>query len=164
MMLINLLPITQDEKKLIKATCSPGSRKKVLYKYEFDTAYGCPRRVPSGEMDLQDYIQQSADDVDFKAIGKMLVDTRDNVISHFDLNGEVMDVTKMPRSIQEYEAIHNNMLKEFDAIDPGIKSLFGNDFEQFAKAWRNGSLPTILDNYQKAQTTAQQFNESEDNK
>lgn len=100
-------------------------------------------------MDLHDYIQQSADDVDFKSIGKMLVDTRDNVIDHFSLNGEVMDVTKLPRNIHEYEQMHNTMLKEFNNLPAELKVLFQDDFNLFANAWKSGKIGSILDAHYK---------------
>lgn len=139
MMLINL-PSMPDQKKSFKKKSLVYPKTKPLYKYEFNPAYGCPRRVKSGEMDLHDYIQQSADDVDFKSIGKMLVDTRDNVIDHFSLNGEVMDVTKLPRNIHEYEQMHNTMLKEFNNLPAELKVLFQDDFNLFANAWKSGKL------------------------
>lgn len=149
-MKIQLINIPSMPAVIRKFYCSPGERKKPLYKYEFDPAYGCPRRVKSGEMDIQDFIQQSADDVDFKAIGKMLVDTRDNVAGHFNLEGEIMDVTKLPRNIHEYEALHNKMLAEFEGLPAGVKSLFNNDFNLFSSAWKSGTIGSTLDTYYKS--------------
>ena len=131
--------------------CPSGNRYKTLYKYEYDEELHCPRRVVSGKMDIKDFIQQSANDVDFKSIGKMLVDTRDNVISHFtDNKGVTLDITKLPRDIHEYELLHNKMLKSFDGLDPEVKNLFQNDFELFAKSWRNGSIKGVFDTYNKS--------------
>lgn len=95
-------------------------------------------------------IQSYADDIDFKAIGKMLVDTRDNVVSHFDLNGEVMDVTGLPRNIHEYEALHNRMKNEYEKLPSDLKTLFNNDFDQFSKSWKTGQIGTVLDTYYKS--------------
>lgn len=162
-MLINLMPMPKKISLKKSNVDSKMVGKKILYKYEYDPKFGCPRRVPSGVMDMQDYIQQSADDVDFKQIGKMLVDTKANAIDHFTYDGEVFDVTKLPRNIHEYEAQHNKMLQEFDNIDPGVKALFGNDFDQFANAWRSGSLGQILDNYSAAQEAAAKAQEVENN-
>lgn len=134
--------------EVIKVT--PGSKEKVIYKYVYDEAHHCPRRVPNGTIDLQEYIQQSADDVDFKAIGKMLVDTRDNVVDHFNLNGEEMDITRVPRNIHEYEALHNKMKASFEGLDPDVKRLFQDDFDLFRSAWTNGSIEHILNTASKA--------------
>lgn len=132
-----------------------GNRYKTLYKYEFDEKLGCPRRVENGKMDIVDFIQQSANDVDFKAIGKMLVDTRDNVASHFqDDKGQTLDITRLPRNIHEYEALNNKMKKSFDDLDPDVKRLFADDFDVFAKSWRNGSIKGVFDTYNKAKVSA----------
>ncbi len=136
--------------KEIKHFCAnPGEKEKITYKYVYDEKYGCPMRVESGKIDILDYIQQSADDVDFKSIGKMLVDTRDNVIDHFQMEGETFDVTRLPRNIHEYEALHNKMLAEFDKLPADMKALFGNDFGQFSKSWQTGTIGSVLDTYYK---------------
>lgn len=138
--------------KMPKIKCCPSGKKmKQLYKYEYSEALGCPDRVPNGMMDLHDYIQQSANDVDFKSIGKMLVDTRDNVASHFtDDKGQELDITRLPRNIHEYEALNNKMRKSFDELDPDVKRLFADDFDVFSKSWRNGSIKGVFDTYNKA--------------
>ena len=66
MKLINL----PEYPKTIKIVgCPTGSEKRPAWKYVYDENYGCPRRVKNGEVNVQDLIQQSADDVDFKSIG-----------------------------------------------------------------------------------------------
>ena len=125
--------------------CPAGDRKKPVYKYVYDEKYGCPRRVLNGYSDWFDYIQASADDVDFKSIGKMLVDNRNNVVSHFiSKDGEVFDATGLPRNIHEVNALHNKMMDSFNNLDPEIKVLFNNDFEVFRKAYKHGNLAAML--------------------
>lgn len=126
-------------------TCPAGNRKKPVYKYEYDEKYGCPRRVLNGYTDLHEYIQASADDVDFKSIGKMLVDNRNNVVSHFvSKDGEVFDQTGLPRNIHEVNALHNKMKASFDGLDPEIKKIFNDDFEVFRSAYKKGNLAAML--------------------
>lgn len=147
-MLIN----TPAMPKKLKTNFSPsGDRKKPAWRYEYNEALKCPTRVLNGYVDLQDFIQQSADDVDFKAIGKMLVDTKANVIDHFvSRDGEVVDVTGMPRNVHEFEALHNKLRKEFDALPADMKILFDNDFNLFSSAYRKGTIGTTLDTYFKS--------------
>ena len=71
--LINL-PSMPDVKKITLFTAPTGKKTKPTYKYVYDEKYGCPRRVISGEIDIDAYIQQAADDVDFKALGQMIVE------------------------------------------------------------------------------------------
>lgn len=134
--------------KILELKCNAGDRKKPVYKYVYDEKYGCPRRVHNGDINIQDIIQQSADDVDFKSIGKMLVDNRDNVLSHFDATGErVIDTTLMPRNIHEYEALHNKMKASFEGLPADVKALFGNDFDSFRTAYLNGTMQTTFKTY-----------------
>lgn len=142
-----MINLPQMQKSYKKLTCPAGNRKKPLYKYEYDENLHCPRRVKNGEMDLADFIQASADDVDFKSIGKMLVDTRDNVIDHFKMEGETLDITALPRNIHEYELLHNKMKANFDGLPSDMKVLFQNDFEIFSRAWKNGSITQVLSKY-----------------
>ena len=138
-------------KKFGFKSSSCGSRKKTVYKYVYDERYGCPRRVANGEIDVHEMIQAYSDDVDFKAIGKMLVDTRDNVKSHFtDINGEVIDVTGQPRNIHEYEALHDKMMSQFDALPADLKALFGGSFDGYRKAYADGSMVSIFETYGKS--------------
>lgn len=147
MKLINLAKPT--EKREIHYAAS-GSRKKVVYKYVYDEKYACPRRVVNGEVDIQDMIQAYADDVDFAAMGKMLVANRDNVLDHFVLNGEVQDVTGLPRNIHEYQALHNKMKEEFEKMPGDLQALFGS-FDGFREAWSSNRIGSMLDTYYKGQ-------------
>lgn len=123
--------------KTIKPYFSKASKGiKTIYKYEYSEKLHCPRRVKTGEASIQDLIQSFADDIDFKNIGKMLVDTRDNVVSHFtDQNGEIVDVTGSPRDIHEFNALQNKMIEQFNALPEDIRVLFGNDFTNFRKSY-----------------------------
>ncbi len=140
---------------------SAGNKKKPVYKYVYDEKYGCPRRVLNGYIDLQEFIQQSANDVDFKTLGKMLVDTRLNIIGHFEVDGEVFDQTALPRDVREYETLYNKIKGEFDSLPVGIKELFGNDLGQFKNAWMNGSIGTILNTYYQSQVSPTTENKDE---
>lgn len=144
---INLGKFPKDIKQF--NSCA-GSPEKIVYKYEYSEKHGCPRRVANGKVNVQDMIQSYADDVDFKSIGKMLVDTRDNVVSHFDMNGEIQDVTGLPRNIHEYEALHNKMKAEYEKLPPELKNLFNNDFGSFTQSWRSGNIGKVLDTYYKS--------------
>lgn len=137
-------------KKITRCHAYSGKKDKIAFKYEYSEKHGCPRRVQNGKVNFDDMIQSYSDDVDFKAIGKMLVDTRDNVVSHFDLNGEVMDVTGLPRNIHEYEALHNKMKSEYEKLPDDLKTLFNNDFDQFSKSWKTGQIGSVMDTYYKS--------------
>ena len=151
MMSVKLINLPSIPKVIEQFPANNGCEKKISWKYVYDEKYGCPRRVANGEVNLQDMIQQSADDIDFKAIGKMLVDTRENVISHFNADGErVVDTTLMPRNIHEYEALHNKMVASFDALPADVKALFGNSFDSFKQAYLSGTIGSTLDTYAKA--------------
>ena len=143
-MAIWLVNLQKMPKTISRFNSPSGSRKKTTYKYVYSEKHGCPRRVPNGEVDIQDMIQSYADDVDFKSIGKMLVDTRDNVVSHFSLNGEVMDITGLPRNIHEYEAMHNKMKAEYEKLPEDLKTLFGS-FDSFSTSWQDGRIGSIID-------------------
>lgn len=141
--MINLVKM----QRLIKEFLSNGNRKKAIYKYEYSETKHCPVRVPNGFMDLHDFIQQSADDIDFKAIGQMLVDTRENVVDHFKVNGETFDMTGLPRDIHEYELMHNKLQNRFEELPDDMKALFGNDFNNFKRSWNDGSFTSIMKTY-----------------
>lgn len=148
MSLVNLGKMPKE----LKAFPSPsGNKHKTVYKYVYSEKHGCPRRVPNGEVNIEEMIQSYADDVDFKSIGKMLVDTRDNVVSHFELNGEEMDVTGLPRNIHEFEALHNKIKSEFEKLPDDMKALFGNSVDQFSVSWRSGQIGSVIDTYYKSQ-------------
>lgn len=136
---------TEKELKYFKG--NPGNRKKPVYKYAYDEKYGCPRRVLNGYTDIQEFIQMSADDVDFSAIGKMLVDTKKNVVDHFTTkDGKVLDLTGQPRNIHEYAAMHNKLTESYNALPDDIRGLFGS-FDSFRAAYINGSMKNVLTTY-----------------
>lgn len=146
----NIVNLQKMPKKVEFKLNARHSKDKTVFKYVFDEKHGCPRRVPNGKVDVQAMIQSYADDVDFKAIGKMLVDTRDNVVSHFtDVNGEVVDVTGLPRNIHEYEALHNKMKQKYEELPEGLKTLFGS-FEGYKSAYNSGKMNDILNTYVKS--------------
>ena len=142
--MINLGKMPKEHKPLFS---SPGSKEKPIYKYVMNEKYGCPRRYVAGKTNLQDYIQQSKDDVDFKSIGKMLVDNRENVISHFDMNGEIVDVTGHPRDIHELNDLEVKMRNSFKSLEPDLQAQFDNDFDIFASNYKSGRLSSIIQNY-----------------
>lgn len=141
---MSMLNLPAMPKNLKLKTCPAGSKSKEVFKYEYDQKYGCPRRVKNGSIDIDEYIQQSKDSVDFAAMGKMLLNTKDNVIDHFSINGEVFDQTALPRNIHEYEALHNKMKTSFEGLTPDIKAIFGNDFAVFAKVYQSGNIKKAL--------------------
>ena len=147
MKLINLSIPKLKEHKTFYAPA--GKQTKTVYKYVYDEKYACPRRVANGQVNIQEMIQSYADDVDFAALGKMLVANKENVVDHFDLNGEVQDVTGLPRNIHEYEALHNKMKAEFEKLPQDMRNLFGS-FDNFSNAWRNGTIGGVLDTYYKS--------------
>lgn len=151
--LINL-PSIKDVKKYKRKSAPIGSKTKPVYDFKYDEKYGCPRRVIKGVLDLDEYIQQCADDIDFKALGKMIVDTRDNVVSHFTMEGEMFDQTALPRDVRELESLYKTMYAEFDKLPSDVKALFGDDFNQFKTSWMNGSIGNVLDAYYKSLTPA----------
>lgn len=127
-----------------------GKKEKPIYKYVYDEKHGCPRRVQTGICNIDEFIQQSADTVDFKAIGQMLVDTRDNVVSHFSsVEGETIDITGQPRNIHEYADLQAKIKSSFESYPEELKVLFGS-FEGFSRAYRNGSVGQVIDSYYKS--------------
>ena len=111
---MNLINLAAPQKERKEHFCKAGKATKPVYKYVYDEKHACPRRVLNGEVNVQDMIQSYADDVDFAAMGKMLVANKENVIDHFALNGEIQDVTGLPRNIHEMSALHNKMKEEFE--------------------------------------------------
>lgn len=146
-----------NEKDIHNIPSPSGDRKKPVYKYVYDEKYGCPRRVLNGYVDFQDSIEEFKDDIDFSAIGKMLVDNRNNVISHFvSKDGEVVDVTGLPRNIHEINALHNKMKASFDGLDPEIRKIFNDDFDVFRSAYKKGNLAAMLQPKQEEVVTEQE--------
>lgn len=146
---MNLINLAIPTKKRSVHYANSGKKTKVVYKYVYDEKHGCPRRVPNGEMNIQDMIQSYADDVDFAALGKMLVANKENVIDHFAMNGEVEDITGLPRNIHEMNALHNKMVEEYEKIEPGFKQMFGS-LDAFKQAWSSGRLGEMYDTYIKS--------------
>lgn len=161
-MKVNLISLGKMPSMINFTYSNPGSKTKPAYKYVYSEKHGCPRRVKNGEVNVQDLIQAYADDVDFKAIGKMLVDTRDNVRSHFSLDGEEMDITNLPRNIHEYEALHNKMTAEYEKLPQDLKALFNNDFSVFSSSWQSGKIGSVLDTYYKSLSAPKQESEAKE--
>ena len=152
--------LNQDMPKTIKSfTCPSGTGKRPRFKYVYDENYGCPRRVLDGYINVQDMIQSFADDVDFKAIGKMLLSAQDNVVGSFVKDGKTVDVTGMPRNVHEYNSLITKIKGQFDALDPEIKGLFG-DFDTFQRAYVNGSMKSIFETYVKSKTVKPEESEA----
>jgi len=146
---MNLINLAKPTKQIKKFYCSAGSKTKVVFKYVYDEKYACPRRVANGEVSIDDMIQSYADDVDFSVMGKMLVANKDNVLDHFILNGEIQDVTGLPRNIHEYEYLHNKMKEEYQKLPTDLQNIFGS-FEGFRNAWSENRISSILDTYYKS--------------
>lgn len=148
--LINLLPYP-DEIKFHFA--NKGKRKKVVYVPGPSDRLGRPEFVPNGLVDVQDFIDASADDIDFKALGNVLVGTGGDVRHHFFSDAPITDVTQLPRNIHELSAMHNKLKKEFDQLPDGLRFLFNDDYESFIKAGKDGSIGQIFGDYYQAQAS-----------
>lgn len=146
--MINLGKMPKSHKHIFS---NAGKKEKLIYKYVYDEKHGCPRRVKNGVVNIDDFIQQSADTVDFKAIGQMLVDTRDNVVSHFSsVEGETIDLTGQPRNIHEFEALHNKIKSSYENYPDELKALFGS-YEGFVTAYKSGTVGKIIENHYNVQ-------------
>lgn len=146
---MKLINLAIPDKKRTEHFASSGCKTKTVYKYVYNEAYACPRRVANGQINVDDMIQQYADDVDFVQLGKMLVANKENVVDHFALNGEVQDVTGLPRNIHEYEYLHNKIKEEYEKMPDELKNLFGS-FEGFRSSWTSGTIGGVLDTYYKS--------------
>ena len=150
--LINLAPLP---KKLVTFKAEIGSPKKVVYKYELDPDYGCPRRVPNGFVDIDDFIQESADDIDFKSLGRALIGQGERDVRHHFFSDEpIVDASQLPHNIHELSAMHNKLKKEFDALPEGLQALFENDYEKFIAAGKNGTVGQTIQDYYTAQQSS----------
>ena len=146
MELVNLAKFPKVRKTFY---ASAGKKLKKVYKYVYSEELQCPRRVENGFINVDEMIQSYKDDVDFAALGKMLVTNKENVIDHFALNGEIQDVTGLPRNIHEYEALYNKMKEEYEKIPEELKSMFGS-FDGFSEAWRSNRIGSMIDTYYKS--------------
>lgn len=148
-MSIQLHP-AMPQKLPTKKHCSSGNRIRPIYEYKMIEGWDIPRRVKSGEMDFQDYIQQSKDDVDFITLGKALIAHRENVSSHFKADGKDISLVDTPRNLGEYDVMYGKMKANFNALPKDVRNLFNDDLNVFADAWIKGSLKGTLDTYQKS--------------
>lgn len=148
-MSINLINLPKVELKNLKQFFSPkGSKDKTLYKYVYDEKYGCPRRVVSGSMDLYAYVQEGRDQVDFSSLGKMLVDTKANIVDHFvSKDGQVIDITGQPRNIHEAVKLMSDLQDSFDQLPTELKALFDNDFDSFRASYKAGTIGSKFESY-----------------
>lgn len=114
------LPSLKSGVSLLKVEekfCSNGKKDRPIYKYVYSDKYGCPRRVLNGYINQHDFIQESKDSVDFKSLGKMLVDTKANIVDHFvDKDGQVIDITGQPRDIHEASKLMNDLHESYDKL------------------------------------------------
>lgn len=150
------LPSIKSGVSLLKVKekfCSSGKKDRPVYKYVYDEKYGCPRRVLSGYINQFDFIQESRDSVDFKSLGKMLIDNKANIVDHFiSKDGEVIDITGQPRDIHEASRMYNELHESFDNLPLEIKALFENDFDTFRASYKAGTLGSKIDAYYKSIT------------
>ena len=138
---MTLINLSKYQKKYDHKFSPVGSKDRPLYKYVYDEAYGCPRRVLNGHYDFHAFIQEGRDSVDFNSLGKILVDTKANIIDHFvSKDGEVVDITGTPRNIHEASKLFNDLKDNFDALPKELKALFDDSFNSFSISYRNGTL------------------------
>lgn len=147
-----LMMIQPMLKKQYKFIFSPSGKKdRPVYKYVYDEKYGCPRRVLNGYYDFHDFIQEGRDNVDFKSLGEILVDSKKNIIDHFvDKDGQIVDVTGQPRNIHEANKLYNDLRESFNSLPDGLKALFDNDFETFRGSYNAGTMGSKIEGYYKS--------------
>lgn len=145
---MNLHPVMP--KSIVQKFCSTGKRTRPIYEYKRVEGWDIPRQVKTGDMDFQEYIQQSKDDVDFITLGKTLVQYRENVAAHFVADGKDISLIDLPRNLREYDVMYSKMKKSFEALPDDVRSLFNNDLQVFADQLKSGSLQGTLDTYEQA--------------
>lgn len=149
------LPTSPKLPSKLKEFFSPaGTRKQVVYKYEMDEKLGCPVRVPNGFIDLDDFIQQSADDIDFKALGTALIGadaSLDGVNARFRTDAPLVDISGLPKDVHQLSAMHNKLKQDFDNLPADLQNLFDNDYSLFIDAARKGTIGKTINDYYTAQ-------------
>lgn len=105
-----------------------GSGVKVMYSGRYDER-GHVVLDESGKINLYEEIQSHADSCDIHVIMDRYVAGDVGALSQ--VQGAFMDVTNMPKTYAEYLNTINSLERSFMALDPDVRSRFGNSFAQF---------------------------------
>ncbi len=105
-----------------------GSGVKIMYSGRYDER-GHVVLDESGKINLYDEIQSHADSCDIHVIMDRYVSGDVSALSQ--VQGAFLDVTNMPKTYAEYLNVMNSLERSFMALDPDIRSRFGNSFAQF---------------------------------
>lgn len=105
-----------------------GSGVKVMYSGRYDDR-GHVVLDESGKINLYQEIQSHADSCDIHVIMDRYVSGDVGALSR--VQGAFLDVTNMPKTYAEYLNTMNSLERSFLALDPDVRSRFGNSFAQF---------------------------------
>lgn len=105
-----------------------GSGVKVMYSGRYDER-GHVVLDESGKINLYEEIQSHADSCDIHVIMDRYVSGDVGALSQ--VQGAFLDVTNMPKTYAEYLNTINSLERSFMALDPDVRSRFGNSFAQF---------------------------------
>lgn len=105
-----------------------GSCVKIMYSGRYDER-GHVVLDESGKINLYDEIQSHADSCDIHVIMDRYVSGDVTALSQ--VQGAFLDVSNMPKTYAEYLNTMNSLERSFLALDPDVRSRFGNSFAQF---------------------------------
>lgn len=123
---------------------NPGLTTRKTFKFEYDEEYKCPRRVITGEIDWQGYIEASKDSTDINLIVQRA--NNGNNAGLNVMNGVYEDISELPSNMQDLSKFADNIRNDFDKFPDEVKKLFG-DYQTFMNMTINGSVNNILADY-----------------
>lgn len=111
-----------------KSVTEAGNPIQIEYELVIDEQ-GREELKPSGETDLQEYIQSHRDSVDFNLIIQRYQAGDIDALER--IKGIYADVSGLPTSLSEIMNLNNRGKMEFDKLPVEIKQLYGNNYMEF---------------------------------
>lgn len=131
------------ESEVVKGVSSSGSPLYHPLKYKWSEEDKC--MVPYFDKPLNRYemIQASKDSTDIHAIIN-IVKLGDVSVLNVNPGVDDIDVSEMPNNINDAVQLQSNVMNQFINLDPKLRALFNNDFNEFSKAVSDNTYIDII--------------------
>lgn len=128
----------------------------ITNEYFIDKETGEKMAKPGQKVDWDAYIQASRDACDLSSIVARYLSGDVSVINVNPGAGFYGDLAAMPTNINEVQDLADRCKTGYDKLDPEVKAIFGDSFENFYNAVLSNTVESKIQAYAKAKAEAAQ--------
>lgn len=132
-----------DTNVVVKGVSSSGSPLYYPLKYKWSDEDKCMVPYFDKPLNRYDMIQASKDSTDIHAIINR-VKLGDVSVLNVMPGTDDIDVSEIPNNINDAVQLQSSVMNQFASLDPKLRELFNNDFNEFSKAVSDNTYIDII--------------------